>query len=545
MCQHVQVTAAASPAPTQPSADLGHVPARAGLILSLLIAGAVVANVNTSISNVALPSIGRALQANDTELTAITDAFQLGIASTVLYLGAVGDRYGRKLLLLTGAALCVPFSLTSAFASSPIVLIGSQVAVGVACGMLYPTTLSLITSLWSGIRKNKAVALWTGVGAATPILGTLAGGWLLGDYWWGVVFLITVPFAILVFVVGWFVLPRHAGESDEPVDHPGGGLSVVMMSSFVVGIVLLPQGLTPVVVGLFVVALVTGALFVRRELRAQNPLFDLRAARIPTFWVAFVVGLIAFGALVGAIFIGQQFSQNVMGLSPFQAVLLVTGMAVALIPASMVAGRMVSARGSRLPFLLGLVIVGAGFVVMLIWWQPGVSLAWIEVAYLLIGVGIGLASTAAMSSLSGSLPIAKAGMSSGSADLTKDLGGAVFQALLGTVLAITYSSFFARAFAKATPEQAEALGSRAAQLIASSYEGAESVAATLPGAEAKVLISAAAQAFAEGKTAAIGWALASVIIGIVLVAWKFPGQDAERVFAARIQAENNRAEAGA
>ncbi len=538
------------PAPSNPAVvgspiDQGHAPERAGIILALLIAGAVVANINTSISNVALPSIGRALQANGTELTAITDAFQLGIASTVLYLGAIGDRYGRKLLLLTGAALCVPFSLLSAFATDPIVLILAQVAVGVACGMLYPTTLSLITSLWSGVRKNKAVALWTGVGAATPILGTLAGGWLLDDYWWGVVFLITVPFAVLVFVVGWFVLPRRSGETDAPVDHPGGGLSVVMMSSFVVGIVLVPQGFSPVVIGLFVVAAVTGVFFVRRELRARNPLFDLRAAAIPTFWVAFVVGLIAFGALVGALFIGQQFSQNVLGLSPLKAVLLVTVMAVALIPASMVAGRMVSRRGSRFPFLLGLAIVAAGFLVMLVWWKPGVSLVWVEMAYLLIGVGIGLSSTAAMSSLSESLPIAKAGMSSGSADLTKDLGGAVFQALLGTALAITYSDFFTRAFAKATPEQAEELGSRAAQLIAASFEGAETVAATLPGAESKLLLAEAAQAFAEGKTVAIGWALASVIIGFVLVAWKFPRKDAERTYIAKIQAENERAAADA
>lgn len=134
-------------------------PARAGLVLATLIAGAIVANINTSISNVALPSIGKALQATDIQLTGITDAYQLGIASTVLYLGAVGDRHGRRKLLLIGAALCVPFSVLSALAPSPGALIAAQIAVGVACGMLFPTTLSLIVSLWHGVGKTKAIAL--------------------------------------------------------------------------------------------------------------------------------------------------------------------------------------------------------------------------------------------------------------------------------------------------------------------------------------------------------------------------------------------------
>jgi MFS family permease len=452
---------------------LSGAPAKAGIILATLIAGAIVANINTSISNVALPSIGRALDATDTQLTAITDAYQLGIAATVLYLGAIGDRHGRKKLLLIGAALCVPFSILSAMSTDPRMLIAAQIAVGVSCGMLYPTTLSLISSLWRGQSKTRAIALWTGIGTGTSVLGPILGGWMLGSFWWGSVFLITVPVAIVVFVLGFIVLPSHAGESDNPVDHPGGGLSVVMISSFVLGIVLLPQGLTPAIVILFGVTLVSGLLFVLRERRAINPLFDLTAASVPTFWVAFVVGLVAFGALVGGMFIGQQFTQNVLGQTPLEAVLLTIGLAVGMMPAAVLGGELIEAKGTRLPFMLGLAVIVVAFVEMLITWQPGASLIWVVVAYLLIGVGIGFASTAAMRSLSMSLPISKAGMSSGSADLTKDLGGAVFQALLGTLLAIAYSDYFAKAFASLPADQAQALGSRAATEIAGSYEGAE------------------------------------------------------------------------
>ena len=523
--------------PIRPT-GLGRAPARAGLVLMTLIIGAIVANVNTSISNVALPSIGRALDATDTQLTGITDAYQLGIAATVLYLGAVGDRYGRKWLLLAGAALCVPFSLLSAFATSASMLIVAQIAVGVACGMLYPTTLSLISSLWSGAGMTRAIALWTGIGTGTSVLGPIAGGWLLGRYWWGSVFLITVPIAILVLVLGAVFLPRHSGETTAPVDHRGGNLSVVMIASFVLGIILLPQGFTPVIGLLFGATVVSGWLFWRRQHRAPNPLFDFKAAAIPTFWVSFVVGLIAFGALVGGMFIGQQFTQNVLGQDPFVAVLLTLGLAAGMLPASVVAGRVIESSGTRLPFMLGLAVIAAGFVEMLVSWRPGASLAWVVVAYLLIGIGIGFAATAGMRSLSASLPISKAGMSSASADLTKDLGGAVFQALLGTLLAIAYSDYFARAFASLPADEATKLGNRAAQEIAGSYEGAETVAQTLPGADSAQLIAAAQQAFSDGKALAIGVALVSVVIGLFLVWWKYPDATEERRLFAGIRAED-------
>ncbi|MBP7972154.1 MAG: MFS transporter [Candidatus Nanopelagicales bacterium] len=514
-------------------------PAQAGLVLATLITGAIVANINTSISNVALPSIGRALQATNTELTGITDAYQLGIAATVLYLGAVGDRHGRRKLLLIGAALCVPFSLASVFATSALMLIIAQMLVGVSCGMLYPTTLSLISSLWSGVGKTKAIALWTGIGTGTSILGPILGGWMLGVFWWGSVFAITIPLAVLVFVAGFKLLPKSAGESDAPVDHPGGGLSVVMIACFVLSIVILPQGLTPVIWGLWAVVLVSGVLFVVRERKAPNPLFDFRAASIPTFWVAFVVGLIAFGALVGAMFIGQQFTQNVLGMDPLSAVLLTLGLAAGMFPSSVAAGRMIEARGTRTPFMIGLSVVVLGFLLMLFTWQVGTSLLWVVAAYLSIGIGIGMASTCAMRSLSMSLPLTKAGMSSGSADLTKDLGGAVFQAILGTLLAVAYSDYFSRAFAQLPTDQAQQLGNRAAQEIGSSYEGAEAVAKTLPGADATQLIAAANQAFTEGKSTAIAVATAAVLIAITLVWWKYPRVSDERRLFGGINAQND------
>ena len=519
---------------------LGSAPAKAGIILTTLILGAMVANINTSISNVALPSIGSALDATDTELTGITDAYQLGIAATVLYLGAVGDRYGRKRMLLLGAFLCVPFSLMSAWSPTAVFLIGAQIAVGVSGGMLYPTTLSMITALWRGKKLTAAIALWTGIGTGASVLGPILGGWLLGNYWWGSVFLITVPLAIVVLVLGFVVLPKSAAEHNEPVDHQGGTLSVIMISSLVLGIVMLPQGITITVGVLFAVMLVSGFLFVRRERRAPNPLFDLKMAAIPTFWVAFVAGLVAFGALVGAMFIGQQFTQNVLMYTPLHAVLLTLALAIGMVPAAVFAGKFIGAKGTRLTFLIGLAFVAIGFVEILITWRPGISEVWVVVAYFLVGIGIGMASTSASRSLSASLPISKAGMSSGSMDLTKDLGGAVFQALLGTLLAVVYSRYFVQAFSTLPADQAQQLGTRATQEISSSFEGAEAVAATLPGADSAQLIDAAQRAFTEGKGAAITFALASVIVAMVLVWWKYPKPDEERKLFEEVRAEDDK-----
>ena len=517
---------------------LGSQPAQAGLILLTVILGAIVANINTSISNVALPSIGRALQASDTQLTAITDAYQFGIAATVLYLGAIGGRYGRRKLFVMGAFLCVPLSFLSAFSTSANMLIAAQVGVGISGAMLFPTTLALIASLWTGARMTRAIALWAGVGLAASVLGPIVGGWLLGRVWWGSVFLITVPFAVVVFVLGLVILPRHAAETKDPVDHRGGSLSVVMIGSFVIALVLLPQGLTPVVAVLFLVSVGSGVIFWIQEHRSSNPLFDFSAASIPTFWVAFVAGLISFGALVGAMFIGQQFTQNVLGQTPLFSVLLTLGLAAGLLPSSVLAGRLIESRGTRLTFALGLLTIAVGFVVMLFVWRTGTSLIWVVVVYVLVGIGIGGASTAASRSLSASLRATKAGMSSASLDLTKDLGGAVFQALLGSLLAITYSKYFSAAFAALPATEAQALGNRAALLIGSSYEGAESVAKTMPSADATQLIEAANAAFTQGKSAAITCALFSVLVGLILVWWRYPNIDEERRLIAGVQAQN-------
>lgn len=190
----------------------GSSPARAGLVLATLILVAAVANLNLSVANVALPDIGRHFDSGQTTLDLIAVGYSLGLACSVLWFGAVGDRYGRKMLCLIGTVLAIPMSLLAALAPSDIVLFIARVGGGLAAGMAYPTTLALITALWSGPRRTRSIALWSGVGAAVAALGPLLAGLVLEHHEWGWVFVLTLPLALLAIVTVWLLVPSHVNE---------------------------------------------------------------------------------------------------------------------------------------------------------------------------------------------------------------------------------------------------------------------------------------------------------------------------------------------
>ncbi|TAK71075.1 MAG: MFS transporter [Actinomycetota bacterium] len=523
-----------APAPTVP--DIARRPAHAGLVLATLILGAVVANINLGIANVALPTIGRELQASQTQLTAVANAFSLGLACSVLYFGAIGDRYGRKLLFLIGAAASIPTAMLAAWASDPQLLAAYRFLGGLSAGLLFPTTLSLITALWSGPARTKAIALWSGIGGGMAPLGPIVGGWLLEHFWWGSVFLLTAPFAALALVLGIFLVPGRTRTDPARVDHLGGVLSVIGVAALVLVIERVSGGLTPLWLTAFGVALVILAAFFWRQTRAPHPLVDLTLAKATTFWVAVVAGMITFGSLIGAMFIGQQFTQNVLAMEPLNASLCALPAAAAMVLGAPVAGQLLLRRGGRATFALGLLNVALGFLVMLVTWRPGASVTWVCVGYLFVGLGVGFSATPASRSLMSSLPVRRAGMGSAFLDLTRDLGGSIVQAAMGALLAVAYTGYFTQAFAALPPQQAQQLGSQAAQTIGSSYAGAAEVATGFPQAQAAQIVAAANTAFTEGKSAAIGLALLLTLVALGLVLWRYPRQQQEEAFFASVAA---------
>src|SRR3954470_18932590 len=221
-------------APTSPAQP--EAPPRGQLVLLALILVAAVANLNLAVANVALPSIGTAFDASQTELDLIAVGYSLGLAASVLYLGAIGDRYGRKLLLILGTALSVPACLLAAWAPSDTVLVVARVLGGLAAGMAFPTTLALITALWSGPARTKSIALWSGLGGAIAALGPLFAGALLTQFDWGSVFVITLPLAVVALYLAYRYVPAHVNEAAGPVDNLGGVLSVLLVAALVLAI---------------------------------------------------------------------------------------------------------------------------------------------------------------------------------------------------------------------------------------------------------------------------------------------------------------------
>jgi len=517
-------------------------PPRAGAILGVLILGAVVANINLGIANVALPEIGGALDASQAQLNLVAVSFTLGLAASVLYLGALADRYGRKRALILGATLSIPTAMLAAWAPNAHVLIAARFAGGIAAGMLYPTTLSLITALFRGPARTKAIASWSGIGGGFSVVGPVIGGILLGRVWWGSVFLVTTPVAVVVVVLAALWLPAHAGETPDAVDHPGGVLSVLFIAPLVLGISLVPNyGFNSAVLGLFAVSAIALAAFVWRERACTRPLFSLPVLRVRTYTVALIGGTITWGALLGAAFIGQQYTQNVLGYSPLSAALITTPAAVGIILAARPAARMIARYGSRVPLAAGLAVTGIAFVIMALSFGTDTSAVLVGGVYLLVGIGIGLAGPPSSSSLMGSVPVERAGMGSASNDLQRDFGGALFQAVMGTFLAVRYSGYFAKAFADLPPAQADQLSAQAVATISQSFTGAEQVAKQFPQADAQQLIAAAQQAFVDGKTAALAFAAIAAAVGFLVVLVFYPRKDEERASYARIAGHSSSA----
>jgi DHA2 family multidrug resistance protein-like MFS transporter len=501
-------------------------PRRAGLVLATLITVAAVANLNLAVANVALPSIGRAFEAGQTELDLVAVGYSLGLAASVLYLGALGDRYGRKLMLLLGMGLSVPACLLAAFAPSIGVLFAARLLGGLSAGMAFPTTLALITALWSGAARTRSIALWSGIGGAISSLGPLLSGALLTQFAWGSVFFITLPLALGAFYMAWRFVPAHVNETTDPVDNLGGLLSVLLVAAIVLGINFAPvPGKGSVAIGLGAIALAAGGAFVVRQRRARTPLYDLQVAKRRIFWVAACAGIIVFGTLMGAMFVGQQFLQNVLGYSTLDAGLAILPAAVLMVLIAPRSAKLLNARGSRLALLVGYAFCLLGFLTMLLLWKEHISYWKVGLAYALVGAGVGFAGTPASHALTGSVPVKRAGMASGTADLQRDLGGAIMQSILGAILTAGYAAAVAAAVAS-SPDKDLVTNSVQSELE-KSFSSAADTAQRYPHYAAQIT-AAAKTSFLQGDQNAYTAGIIAILLGAALVYLCFPKHPREQ-----------------
>ena len=507
------------------AADHGTAPANAKLVLASLIIVAAVANLPLAMANVALPSIGAYFDASQTQLNLVAVSYSLGLACSVLWLGALGDRYGRKLMLMVGVTLAMPAALIAAFAPTIQVLIVARLFGGFAAGMAYPTTLALIAALWTGAGRTRSIALWAALGGAISSIGPLLSGILLEVFDWRSVFVVIIPLALVALFMAYKYVPAHINETTEPVDNLGGILSLVLVGSFILAINFAPvPNARTLVLGLLVIALIALILFYIRQRRAKNPLYDLKIAARPTFWVAAVAGIIVFGSLMGAMFIGQQFLQNVLNYSTMAAGAAILPAAFCMVLVAPRSAKIVEARGARFTLLIGYVFVLLGFVTMLLLWNEGIPYWMVALGYAFVGIGVGFAGTPASHSLTGSVPVTRAGMASGTADLQRDLGGAIMQSIFGALLAVGFAAAMGTAIT-ASPEGAEATASITSQLEMS-YASAETVAAQYPQ-YATQITAAAKESFLAGDQYAYIAGIIAVLLGAILVFFMFPKKEQE------------------
>ena len=482
---------------------------------------------NLSIANVALPDIAVGLDASQVGLNLVAVGFSLGLSISVLYLGALGDRYGRKGMLVTGLILGIPAAILASLATSVDILLAARLLGGIAAGMAYPTTLALITALWTGSRRTKAIALWSALGAGLSALSPVLAGALLTVAPWGWAFLIPIPFGLVALWIVIKEVPGKMHEDSDPVDHTGGVLSAIFIGALVIAInfaALEGQHLTVIISAS--IALVGGILFFWRQKSTKFPLFDLRFAKRPTFWVAAAAGIIVFGSLMGAMFVGMQYLQNVLGYNTLLAGLAILPCPIFMVAIAPYSSGMITRWGSRITLLIGFAFCLIGFGMMLVVWGMTSSYFAIGLAYAFVGVGVGIAGTPSSHALTDSVPVAKVGMASGTGDLQRDLGGAIMQSVMGAILGAGYAAALTHRIAGAPANVQAQITADMKDALTKSFGSAVDLASKYPDYK-NAVIQAARESFLAGANWAYASGILAAIIGAALVWFFFPRHERE------------------
>jgi hypothetical protein len=288
-------------------------------------------------------------------------------------------------------------------------------------------------------------------------------------------------------------------------------------------------------IGLLLIAAAATVGFVIRQRRARNPLYDLNIAGRRIFWVAACAGIIVFGSLMGAMFIGQQFLQNVLGYSTIDAGLAILPAAVLMVICAPRSAKLIGAKGSRFTLLVGYSFVLAGFVTMFIFWREGVSYFWIGLGYAFVGAGVGFAGTPSSHSLTGSVPVSRAGMASGTADLQRDLGGALMQSMFGALLTAGYASAV-NSLIVSSGDSARVTSNVQAELT-KSYSSAVETASRYPQYSSQI-VAGAKQSFVEGQDWAYAAGVITVLLGGCLIFFMFPKANREQELHAEYQRQD-------
>lgn len=415
---------------------------RRWLILSVLCISLVTIVVAVSSLNVAIPTIIRELNADSTESLWIIEAYALVFAGLLLPSGAMGDRFGRKPALLTGLVIFGVMAVVAAFSGGPTQLIAARAVMGIGAALIMPATLSIITNVFPAHERQRAIATWAGLAGAGGAIGPLTSGAVLkAGWWWGAVFLVNVPLVVLLIILVIAFVPNSKNPNGERLDPPGALFSIVMLGSLVFGIIEGPEWgwLSGGVLGAFALAIAGGVAFVMWELRAEHPMLDPRLFRNRGFAMGSLSITLAFFCMFGTYFLLAQYLQFVQGHDALGSAIRTLPSAAVMILVSPRSPKLVARFGVRMCVRFGFLLIGLGFLGMAT--LDANSAYWHLLIFLcLMSAGMATLMAPASGMIVTSLPLSKAGVGSAVNDVTREVGGAVGIAIMGSILASGYGS---------------------------------------------------------------------------------------------------------
>jgi DHA2 family multidrug resistance protein-like MFS transporter len=470
--------------------------------LAVLFLPTLLVAVDNTVLSFALPAISAALAPGATELLWIVDVYPLALAGLLVTMGTLGDRIGRRRLLLIGVAGFGAVSAAAAFATDAAHLVAARALLGVFGAMLMPSTLALLRTLFvDRTQRRLALAIWATGFAAGAALGPVLGGVLLEHAWWGSVFLVNVPVMVALLVLAPLLLQESRAAAAGRLDLLGLVLSMLTMVAFVLGVKTFGSDV-PLALALLVVAAVAGWAFVARaraRLRAgREPLLDVELFAAPLFRVAALANATTMFAYTGLLFLLTQYLQLVAGLSPLHAGLLLVPGSIVTMVAGVGAARLARYAPFRVLVPVGLLLAASGYVVVLLLDGVGAAVA----ASVLIGAGIGLSETLTNDAILASAPPQRAGSASAVSETAYEVGAVLGTAVLGSVLGAAY----ARALDVPT-----SIGPVFAGEARETLGGAVALGDRIGGLEGRRLVDAATAAFVHGS------AVAAVVAAVALV----------------------------
>jgi EmrB/QacA subfamily drug resistance transporter len=488
---------------------------RRWLILAVLCLSLFIIVMDNTILNVAIPSLIRDLGASNSEIQWIIDSYVLVFAGLLLTTGSLSDRFGRKGALQIGIVLFALGSMAAALSTSATQLIFTRAFMGIGGALIMPSTLSILTNVFREPRERaRAIAVWAGVSGLAVAIGPISGGLLLEHFSWSSVFWVNLPIGATALGLGMLVVPTSRDPKQTRLDPAGALLSIVGLASLLYGIIEGPnKGWTSNHVAIaFGVAAAALIAFVRWELRSAHPMLDMSVFRNPRFSSASSTITLTFFALFGSMFLMTQYWQLVHGYSPLEAGVRLLPHAITMMIVAPLSARFVERHGTKRIVTAGLSLIAVGLVLMSTI-ESDTAYAIVIAWFLVMSVGMGMTMAPATESVMGSLPRAKAGVGSAVNDTTRQVGGALGVAIIGSVVSSVYASEIAslgRRFG---------LGDDQLATAKSSLGGAQEVAPAL-GARAATFVRAANDGFVQSLS--IGLRIsAAVIVFAAVMAWRF------------------------